>query len=265
MNIKEKLKFLKGNEHNLYVIHYSCENLNDNNENISPRVTSIAVLHLQSNTMHSFSIHLIAEKSNISREEISSNYNQLEKQMLADFYAFVRENNGALWLHWNMSNINYGFEALAHRYEVLCGEKSTRIQDTSKYNISSLIVEKYGKASIAHPRMKTLQSLNDGNHRDNLSGGEEVTAFECKEFVKLHKSTVSKVYWFQSMYFLLQKNKVKVSNYNLSQKLNNQMEKPLVKLLSFLAVVFTLAQAGQLVYAKTIGSEPQPIEQSSGK
>ena len=86
LNIKEKLKFLKSNEHNIYVIHYSCENLNDNNENISPRVTSIAVLHLQSHTMHSFSIHLVAEKSQIGRDEIAKNYNQLEQQMLNDFY-----------------------------------------------------------------------------------------------------------------------------------------------------------------------------------
>ena len=262
LNIKEKLKFLKANEHNLYVIHYSCENLNDNNENMSPRVTSIAVLHLQSNTMHSFSIHLIAEKSHISRDDITQNYNTLEKKMLADFYSFVRDNNGALWLHWNMSNTNYGFEALSHRYEVLTGEKSARIQDSNRYNVSSLIVEKYGKESIAHPRMKTLQHLNDGNHRDNLSGEEEVKAFENKEFVRLHKSTMSKVYWFKSMYLLLQKSKVKVSNYNLTQKLNNQMEKPLVKLLSFLAVIFTLVQSGLLAYEYMENNDSKKTEQS---
>ncbi|TFH89128.1 hypothetical protein [Vibrio ouci] len=267
MSIKDKLKFLKANEHNIYVIHYSCENLNDNNENISPRVTSIAVLHLQSHTMHSFSIHLVAEKKHIGRDKIADNYNELEKQMLAEFYSFVRDNNGALWLHWNMSNINYGFEALSHRYEVLSGERGVRIQDSSKHNLSSLIIEKYGKDSIAHPRMKTLQKLNDGNHRDNLSGEEEVKAFEDKEFVRLHKSTMSKAYWFQSMYFLLQRGKVKVSNYNVSQKLNNYMEKPFVKLLSFLAVIFTLAQAGQLAYAKYSTSQEgnfskieQPLE-----
>ncbi|CAH8204405.1 conserved hypothetical protein [Vibrio aestuarianus] len=258
LSIKEKLKFLKANEHNIYVIHYSCENLNDNNENISPRVTSIAVLHLQSHTMHSFSIHLVAEKLHIGRDDIAANYNDLEKKMLADFYSFVRDNNGALWLHWNMSNINYGFEALSHRYEVLSGERGVRIQDSSKQNLSSLIIEKYGKDSIAHPRMKTLQNLNDGNHRDNLTGEEEVRAFQDKEFVRLHKSTMSKVYWFQSMYFLLQKGKVKVSNYNWSQKLNIQMEKPWVKLLSFIAVIFTLAQVGQLAYAQLNDSqEPQ--------
>ncbi len=102
------------------------------------------------------------------------------------------------------SNINYGFEALSHRYEVLSGERCKNSRH-GKHNLSSLIIEKYGKDSIAHPRMKTLQNLNDGNHRDNLSGEEEVKAFQDKEFVRLHKSTMSKVYWFQSMYFLLQK------------------------------------------------------------
>ncbi|EGQ8412022.1 hypothetical protein O1C66_003700 [Vibrio cholerae] len=250
MSIKEKLKHLKENEHSLYVIHYSCENLNDNNENYSPRVTSIAVLHLQSHTMHSFSIHLIAEKRGISRDDIDKNYNDIEKQMLSDFYDFVRELDGAIWLHWNMSNINYGFEALAHRYEVLTKEKAPRIRDTNKVNLSSLILARYGKNSIDHPRMQTLKNLNDGNHRDMLNGEEEVVAFRDKEYVKLHKSTMSKVYWFQSMYFALKNNRVKVSNYNLSEKLNKLLDNTFFKILGLAAVVFTLVQGGMFFYEK---------------
>lgn len=262
MNVKEKLKKLKDNEHNLYIIHYSCENLNDNNENYSPRVTSIAVLHLQSHTMHSFSIHLIAEKRGVNRNEIDNNYNEFEKQMLLEFYDFVREIEGAVWLHWNMSNINYGFEALAHRYEVLSGERPARIRDTNKVNLSSLIIEKYGKNSIDHPRMQTLKKLNDGEHRDMLNGEEEVTAFRDKEYVKLHKSTMSKVYWFQSMYFALKNNRVKVSNYNFSEKLNKVLDNTFAKILGFAAVVFTLVQGGMFFYGmaiveKDVPSQPQ--------
>ncbi len=82
--------------------------------------------------------------------------------------------------------------------------------------------------------------LNDGEHRDNLSGEEEVQAFAGKEYVKLHKSTMSKVYWFQYMYFLLQRNKVKVHNTNWSYKVNAFTERPMVKLLGFAAVLFTI-------------------------
>ncbi|HHF3133840.1 hypothetical protein [Vibrio diabolicus] len=258
MSVKEKLKQLKESENSLYVIHYSCENLNDNNENYSPRVTSIAVLHLQSHTMHSFSIHLIAEKRGISRADIDQNYNEIERQMLSDFYEFVRQVDNAIWLHWNMSNINYGFEALAHRYEVLSKEKAPRIRDTSKVNLSSLILEKYGKNSIDHPRMQTLKDLNDGNHRDMLNGEEEVVAFRDKEYVKLHKSTMSKVYWFQSMYFALKNNRVKVSNYNISEKVNKALDNTFFKVLGVAAVIFTLVQGGMFFYDEATTNEQSP-------
>jgi hypothetical protein len=42
-------------------------------------------------TMHSFSIHLIAEIKKISRDNIDAHYDQLEAVMLEDFYKFVQE------------------------------------------------------------------------------------------------------------------------------------------------------------------------------
>lgn len=245
MSIKDTLKKLHENEQSLFIIHYSCENLNDNNENYSPRITSIAVLHVGSSTMHSFSIHLIAEVNKISRKDIHDHYDNLEKEMLGQFFAFISDNDGSFWLHWNMSNINYGFEALIHRYKVLSGIDGKRIPDSKKFNLSSLILSVYGKECVEHPRMASFMKLNDGEHRDNLAGKEEVNAFADKEYVKLHKSTMSKAYWFQHMYYLLQKNRVNVHNKNWGNKVNTFLERPTVKALSFIAVLFSLFQAGQ--------------------
>jgi len=249
LSTKETLKKLHENEQSLFIVHYSCQNLNDNNENYSPRITSIAVLHVGSSTMHSFSIHLIAEVNKIPREDIHDHYDDLEKEMLAQFFAFLSENDGGFWLHWNMSNINYGFEALIHRYKVLSGVDGKRILDSKKYNLSSLILSIYGKGCVEHPRMASFMKLNNGEHRDNLSGKEEVDAFAAKEYVKLHKSTMSKAYWFQHMYYLLQKNKVNVHNKNWANKVNTFLERPTVKVLGFVAVVFSLFQAGQIGYS----------------
>ncbi len=244
MGAKEKLKTLKENEQNLFIVHYSCQNLNDNNENYSPRITSIAVLHVGGSTMHSFSIHLIAEVKEIKRSTIHEHYNELECEMLKQFFGFVAENNDAFWLHWNMSNINYGFEALAHRYKVLSKSEPKRIPDSKRYNLSALLLSVYGKKCVKHPRMPSFMKLNDGEHRDNLSGKEEVDAFSEKEYVKLHKSTMSKVYWFQHMYFLLQKNKVNVHSRNWGHKVNHFLELPIVRVLGFVAVLFSIFQLG---------------------
>jgi hypothetical protein len=48
MKVKDEIKFLTKNINSLLVVHYSCQNLNDNNEGFSPRITSIAVLHVVS-------------------------------------------------------------------------------------------------------------------------------------------------------------------------------------------------------------------------
>jgi hypothetical protein len=245
LSIKDILKKLHKNEQNLFITHYSCQNLNDNNKNYSPRITSIAVLHVGSSTMHSFSIHLIAEVKKVPRKDIHDLYDNLEKEMLAQFFMFLSENDGVYWLHWNMSNINYGFEALLHRYKVLSGEDGKRIPDSRKFNLSSLILSSYGKNCVEHPRMPSLMILNDGEHRDYLTGKEEVDAFANKEYVKLHKSTMSKVYWFQHMYYLLQRDKVIVHNKNWGNKVNTFLERPTVKALGFVAVLSSLFQAVQ--------------------
>ena len=245
MNAKENIKTLRSSEKNLYIIHYSCQNLNDNNENYSPRITSIAVLHVGSSAMHSFSIHLIAEVNGIEREAIDGKYDELECEMLKQFFEFVANHDDALWLHWNMSNINYGFEALEHRYKVLSQKDGKKIFDSKKYNLSDLLLSVYGKNCVKHPRMASFMELNGGVHRDNLTGEEEVAAFAAKEYVKLHKSTMSKVYWFIKMYSLLKKNKVRVHKSNWKYKVNQLSEHPVMKILGVFAILFSVFQLSQ--------------------
>ena len=171
--------------------------MSDNNENYSPRITSIAVLHIGSDVMHSFSMHLVAETMRIDRAEIHNHYDVIEARMLQDFYDFIGSNGNSFWLHWDMSNINYGFEALIHRFRVLTGKMPPRIEDSRKFNLSSLILEKYGKNCVDHPRMTKLMELNGGVHRDFLTGAEEVAAFEAQEYIKLHNSRVCPTFYIR--------------------------------------------------------------------
>jgi hypothetical protein len=43
-NSKDFIKAIKKNPENFYLIHYSCQSLNDDNDALSPRITSIAEL-----------------------------------------------------------------------------------------------------------------------------------------------------------------------------------------------------------------------------
>lgn len=249
MSATNDIKFLSKNENSLLVVHYSCQNLNDNNEGYSPRITSIAVLHVASSTMHSFSIHLIAEVKKIPREEIHNHYDELEAVMLEDFYRFVQEHQDHYWLHWNMSNINFGFETLEHRYRVLRDKAPPKVDDSKKYNLSSLVSGLYGVNYVDHPKMPNLMELNGGKSRDFLTGAEEVEAFERKEYLKLHKSTMAKVYFFNSVYHKLETRKLKTKHSNWPARINRAIESLPAQILALIAVLYTVWQLGSNMYA----------------
>ncbi len=112
--------------------------------------------------------------------------------MLKQFYEFVRTHKESYWLHWNMRDINFGFPALAHRYEVL-GSKPFLINDERLFDLARILVSWFGTGYSAHPRLTSLIELNSITNLDFLSGAEEAAAFESGEYVKLHQSTLRKV------------------------------------------------------------------------
>lgn len=240
MNSKEKLKLLKNEIGKLLIIHYSCQSLDDDNQGYSPRITSIAIQNVDSEVTKSYSIHLIAEEEKIPRDEIDAKYDALEKKMLEQFYEFVGQYTNYNWLHWNMDNVSYGFEAIAHRYKILSSNDAPNIPDSKRFNLSFLVLEIYGENCVDHPRMQKLMEINGGVHRDFLSGKDEATAFVNKEYFKLHKSTLCKVDWFRKIFMQILQNKLKTQRSNWPNKLNNFVESTSVKCLSFVAVLFTL-------------------------
>jgi hypothetical protein len=189
---KDKLSNLMAKADKVIVIHYSCESFYDRSDGSSPRITSVAVRNLESGQTTSFSIHQIAEIKGYSTNQLEQHYNQLEKEMLDEFSNYVKHHSSHTWLHWNMRDINYGFPAIAHRHKVL-GGKPTSIHESQLVDLSRLLLAIYGNHYISHPRLPTLVELNLISHKDFLQGGEEAKAFDNKEYVKLHQSTLRKV------------------------------------------------------------------------
>jgi hypothetical protein len=112
--------------------------------------------------------------------------------MLQDYYDFVHSHrHGYNWLHWNMRDANYGFEALDHRFSVLGGTPAV-IADADKTDLSPLLIDIYGKNYTGHPRLIWLIRQNNIHDRAILSGEEEAQAFTDGRFVALHQSTLMK-------------------------------------------------------------------------
>lgn len=174
------------------IIHYSCESFYAIREGRTPRITSIAVRFLKTAQTKTFSIHKIAEIKKVRFDDIGNHYDELESEMLSEFFEFAKDHKDYTWIHWNMRDINYGFEALENRFAVLDGDLF-RIGDYKKIDLARTIIDKYGINYIGHPRLQKLIEKNNLKPLNLLSGNDEATAFESKEYVKLHQSTLKKV------------------------------------------------------------------------
>jgi hypothetical protein len=189
---KEVLQNISDSPSEYLVIHYSCESFFDLPQGNTSRITSIAVRYIRNAQTHSFSIHKVGELKGILPNQINQHYNQLEKEMLDEYFNFVNRHLDYKWIHINMRNINFGFEAINHRYRVL-GGSPTSINDNLKIDLARLFVDVYGKQYSPHPRMESLYRLNNVTMASFLNGEEEANAFNNGDYVALHQSTLRKV------------------------------------------------------------------------
>ena len=208
------------NRETSYIIHYSCGSFTESETGYSPRITSIAIYNLKSGQTTSFSIHQVAEINSISFDDVEKNYDTLEKEMLKNYFEFLNSHQTCKWIHWNMRNSNYGFKALEHRYKVL-GGIPVYLDDNNKIDLAKLFNEIYGDKYIPHPKMENIIRENNISMKDFMTGKEEAEAFRNKEFVKLHQSTLRKVYAFSFLYDLALNKKLKnnskwIDQYGLS-------------------------------------------------
>ncbi len=194
------------------LIHYSCESFYNRTDGKSPRITCIAVRNFETAQTKTFSIHKVAEIEHISFDDIKENYDKLEEIMLKNFFEFLNSNRDKKWIHWNMRDSNYGFQAIEHRYQVLSGKDTISLDDDKKIDLSRLLIKKYSKHYCGNPRLEKLCEINHNKPKDFLSGSNEASAFENKEFIKLGMSTVSKVDLFSNILTLEIDGKLKTNS-----------------------------------------------------
>ncbi len=179
--------------HKVVVVHYSCESFYERPNGFSPRVTSIAVRHFGSEQTKSFGIVLEAEKAGIEAESIESQYDELERRFIEEFYKYITTDCRDLKImHWHMRSVQFGFPAIAHRLTVL-GGVPPHIPDDRLVDVAALLPQIYGSGYVAHPHMENLFKENGLTLKDFLTGKQEAAAFDGREFFKLHLSTLRKV------------------------------------------------------------------------
>lgn len=232
---KDFIKEIKYYPEKFYLIHYSCQNLYDDNEGLSPRITSIAVTHFASEQTLSFSTHAVAEKLDIDRDNVASKFNEVELELLGEFYKFIKDRKEMYWVHWNMRNLTYGFEHIEHRYKVLCQKDAPIIAVEKRINLNEVLKDRFGSGYVKDPKMSSLMELNGGIHRHFLKGPEEVEAFKNSEFIRMHNSTLCKIGFFQSLIEKLIKGELVVSANGWGVKLDRLFESRTAKSVSLVS------------------------------
>ena len=236
-NCRELIARIKKRPEHFFIIHYSCQSLYDENEGLSPRITSIAVIHYTTGQAVSFSTHAVAEELKVDRDSVRDRFDEIERQLLSDFYAFVRDRRDRFWIHWNMRNLTYGFEHLEHRYRVLGGSDAAVIPIEHRVNLNDMLADRYGSNYASDPKMKSLMEMNGGTHRNFLTGQEEVEAFDSGEFIRMHSSTLCKAEFFKIVMGRLVTGTVRTKSSTLGVKLDRLFESRVAKGIGFVGTV----------------------------
>lgn len=205
-----ELKKLCGSPANLLIVHYSCESFYDNKAGKTPRITSIAVRFFNNATTKSFSIHKVAEISKKTTIVDETEYDLFERNMLDEFFEFLKVYHHFNWIHWNMRDVNYGFDAIENRYRVL-GGSPVGIPLSNRFDLARMLKDIYGAKYIEQPHMEKLVIKNNISMKDFLSGKEEAECFLRKEYIKMHQSTLRKVHILFTIIDLIMRDELKTN------------------------------------------------------
>lgn len=223
-----------------YIIHYSSQSLFDAEGDtgagaLSPRITSVVVRHYESGQTVSFATHTVAEYLGIAWDAIEARYDEIERELLTQFYDFARDRREKFWVHWNMRNITFGFEHLEHRYRVLVKKEPPSIPVEVRINLNDALKDRFGSDYAPDPRMTALMELNGGRVQGFLSGKEESDAFKAKDFIRMTASTIAKVGFFSHVISAVLKGKLKTAGHAFLNFVDRLLESRKSRVLAALA------------------------------
>lgn len=175
-NVISDLKFL--NDSNTMLIHYACNGLYDG-FSPAPNISCIVVCNLSCKYKHKFYVKdYLVEHSLI----------ESEKLLLKKFADFFNKNIDKYFVHWNMDNQNFGFNAIKTR----CNELNIEIKnipDKNKIDLSKIV------ARLATKKLSLKQTLmlNDILFENFLSGKEELEEYNKGNYNSILESVHDKV------------------------------------------------------------------------
>jgi hypothetical protein len=237
---REAIERIRKHRKKCLIVHYACQSLYDDKDTHSPRIANIVVKDYDNDQTFSFALHFEAEILGINKDKIADSMDDIERKLLEDFFDFVRQRPGNIWLHWNMTNLVFGFETLSHRFSLLTGKNPPAIDMESRINMAEVVAGRYGPNYAAVPHIPALMELNGGIKRDFVPGAEEVELFKQGEFARLHSSTMAKVGFFREVVDKILDRKLKTKSAGWYIRIERVTDHVLAKIIGVLAAIYTL-------------------------
>lgn len=243
IKLLESFKLAPGNS---LVIHYSRQDLNDNEKGMAtPRIIAIMIKSLDGKTTDCFAIHHEAEKAKVILENITDYYDQLEERVIRGFNAFVKTHSGCKWLHWDMNDVHFGFDAIKHRYKVLIDEEGKGFEEVpfhNRININEIVKDIYGSNYEKDPQLDNLMRTNSKGHlkEDFLTLPEEAAAFKQLDFPKILESLRCKVNFLLDVINKTFASNLKVGKKNNINRLRAFITHPVTATISLLLTILSI-------------------------
>jgi hypothetical protein len=245
-NTVQQLRSLLNNPQEALVIHYSRQNLNDNERGMAtPRIIAILIKSLDGITTNCFAIHHEAEKAKVILENITDYYDLLEANLIKGFNNFIKQNPGRKWIHWDMNDVHFSFEAIEHRYKVLVEESGAgyvQVPNNDRINLNQVIKAIYSSNYEKDPQLDNLMRTNNvGQLRDGfLTLPQEAQAFRELGFPSILESLRCKVNFLLEVIEKAANDTLKVGKRNRINRLRAFITHPVTATVSLFLTLLSL-------------------------
>ena len=228
---------------NVLLICYSYANVNINQYELSPIITSIVICSLDKNSENKyFSLIKEAEKAKIDLDDLEDNYEELEYFLLEKFNSFLKTHRDYIWIHWDMNQIDYGFEAIKHRFDITAKELNKELENISNNNnfdLNYLLENMYGiNYTEDSDRLKSLMKENNYVHsKDYMTTKQESEKFNENKFSQITNSINAKINFMFTIIEKLQDKTLKIPIKNNYAKFIDIISHPVFHLIGWLATI----------------------------
>ena len=179
-----------------FTIHYACASLVPERTSY---VTAIGVCDTVTKKVVTFSME-DAQKN----PAMQNTPQELEASLLQRFFAFVSDHPDAVWIHWHMHSLEYGFGVLQERYEMLWDAPAPGFIST--INLPDKVFETMQRHCRSYPTMYRFFESNGVKGQVILYGKEEAGCFEEAGYAEIRDSVKAKAEALATIYDKLQEN-----------------------------------------------------------